>query len=468
MRFTDKSTLVGPLIFFLILFFDVAPTKDANIFLGIFLWVVINWLFTTIPLFVTGLFGVSLSCLLGITSAKEAFSPLADPLIFLFLGGFFIAKAFEEIELDKKLALKILNHPYVSGSISRTVFAVLALTAFISMWISNTACTAMMLPLVLGILKNLNVTDSKAQHALLMGTAYAATIGGLATPLGSPPNIIVIGMLEKLANIKLNFFTWVIVAMPIVLFLFFWVNYFVQKPFKNIPFKAEKSDFSFSLSGKDKYVILIFIFAVIFWFMPSFLSLILGEKHPISDLLDKRFNPGVVALYLASFLFVLPLTSTTKILNLKNAMSIDWASLLLFGTGLSLGQILFKVGIADWIGSYLLGMLQGAPFIIFLVTVVTFTLFFTELVSNTAAANIILPLLIGTALKAQINPTTLAMACAISCNLAFMLPVGTPPNAIVYGTGLVHFKDMARSGFYLNIFSIIVITLIFMIFQFFL
>ncbi len=467
-KIQEKGQLVGPLLFLLILLFKIGPNPQAVLFLATFAWVISNWLLTSIPLFVTGIFGVSLAVLLGISGPKEAFSPLADPLIFLFLGGFFLAKAFEVIELDKKISLAILNHPLVCGNVQRTIFAVLALTAFISMWVSNTATTAMMLPLVMGIMKNLNVTDSKAQNALLLGTAYAATIGGLATPLGSPPNIIVIGMLQQLAQIKLNFFTWVIIALPITLILMFWLNLYVQKSFKGLSFTHTYCERKTEFTTNDKILIMIFFTAILFWFFPSLLSLWLGEKHPMAKLLDERLNPGIISIFLACFLFLFPINKKEKILKVHDAFTIDWGSLLLFGTGLSLGQMLFKVGIADWIGNHLMGLIGNAPFIIFLASIVTFTVFFTELVSNTAAANILLPLLIGSCLKANINPLIIAMACALSCNLAFMLPVGTPPNAIVYGTGLVSLKEMARQGMVLNIVSIILITTVFYFSQFFL
>ncbi len=464
----ERGQFAGPLLFILTLIFQFAPTKDANTFLAIFIWVICNWLFTSIPLFATGLFGVGLSVILGLVTAKEAFSPLSDPLIYLFLGGFFIAKAFEVIELDKKLSLWILSHPIVRGNVRRSLLSIILLTAFISMWVSNTATTAMMIPLVLGMMKNLGVEEERPRHTLLLSIAYAATIGGLATPLGSPPNIIVMGMLEKLAGIKLSFFTWMMFALPITFILLIWLNRFLQREFRDFSIKSELLSYKLTLNKKDKYLILIFCLAVFLWFFPSLLIVTLGQNHELSKLFDERLNPGVVSIYLACFLFIFPLRSSSKILTIKEAMSIDWGSLILFGTGISLGQVLFKVGIADWIGGFLMNSILGMPNIIFLFIIIAFTLFFTELASNTATANILLPLIIGTCLKANLNPIAVSLACALSCNLAFMLPVGTPPNAIVYGTGMVSLKEMMRSGFMLNIVSVIAITLVVYFFQFFL
>lgn len=462
-----RGLLAGPFFFALILLLEVAPTKTANQFLAIFVWVVCNWLFSSIPLFVTGLFGVGLSVVFGITSAKEAFAPMADPLIFLFLGGFFFAKAFEVISLDKKIALGILNHPLVRGNLKRTLLAIILLTAFISMWVSNTATTAMMIPLVLGIMKNLGVEDEKPRHVFLLSIAYAATIGGLATPLGSPPNIIALGMLEKLAQVKVNFFEWMAISLPVTLMLIFFLNRFLQNEFKNFIILSPQAHYKLQFSSKDKHLIALFFLTVFLWFVPSLLMVIFGSDHPLSKLFDERLNPGIVSIYLACFLFIFPLTESEKILNQKDALSIDWASLLLFGSGISLGQMLFKVGIADWVGEYLLTVIFNFPALVIIFFITVFTIFFTELASNTATANIIIPLLIAGCLKSNHGPVIYTVACALAANLAFMLPVGTPPNAIVYGTGFVNLKEMMRSGFKFNLISILAITFILFLSSFF-
>lgn len=442
-------------------------TQNAQVFLAIFSWVMCNWLLTSVPLFITGLMGVSLSVVLGVTSAKEGFAPLADPLIFLFMGGFLMARAFEVIELDKKISLSILNHRFVRGSLHRTIYAILLITGFISMWVSNTATTAMMLPIVLGIIKSLDIQDHKARNAILLSTAYAATIGGCATPMGSPPNFIVLGMLQELAHIKLNFFTWVMIGFPITFVLLLFICWYTVRHFPNTnvaPIIEEK----LTLTMKDWVLIGVFSLAVFLWFAPSFVSIFLGAKHEFTLLVDSRLNPGVVSIFLASLLFVFPLQSKKKILHFQDAMSIDWGSLFLFGTGISLGQILFKVGLAEMAGNYVMNVFNDMPLVVFLGGIIAFTVFFTEFTSNTAAANILLPLMIAYALKVQLNPLVPAMAVGMSCNLAFMLPVGTPPNAIVFGTGLVTLKEMARYGFILNIVSIILLTGVFYFSSFFL
>lgn len=451
--------LGGPFLFLLTLFLPLPIEPQAKTLLAVFLWVMCNWLLTSVPLFVTGLFGVTLAVMLGVGEPKEAFAPLADPLIFLFMGGFFMARAFEASGLDRKISLLILNHPLVKGHLHRTICAILLISGFISMWVSNTATMAMMLPVVMGIIKSIDLQDRKAKGILIVATAYACTIGGGATPMGSPPNFIVFGMLQELAGIKLNFFTWVAIALPISVVLLLFICWYTVRLFPDTNVKIQEIEGSVRLDRRDYLILAIFGTAIFLWFAPSFVSLFLGEKHPVSVLLDTRLSPGIVSIFFASLLFVLPLNSKEKILSLKEGMKIDWGTLLLFGTGLSLGQMLFKVGIAQIAGTWVMQISQSFPYIFFLMGIVAFTIFFSEFVSNTACANILLPLIIATSLKGGTTPVLDAIAVGLGCNLAFMLPVGTPPNAIAYGTGLITFKEMVRFGLVLNLLSIVLITI---------
>lgn len=471
LKFEEKGQFVGPFLFLVFYFLPLPLNENAHIFLAIFSWVIANWLLTSVPLYITGLMGVALSVVFGVAEAKEALAPLADPLIMLFMGGFLIARAFEVSSLDRKISLSILNHRWVKGNLERTIFALIMITAFISMWVSNTATTAMMLPIVLGIMKGLDIKEPRAQSSLLLSVAYAASIGGIATPMGSPPNFIVLGMLQKFAGIKLSFFTWVWMTFPLMLVLLLICYFYTIRQFSkgaDIDRMIPSLDEKFTWTRTDFFILGVFGLAVFLWFSPSFVTLFLGEDHPLSVMIEKRLEPGVVSIFLASLLFVFPLGKKEKILKFEDGMSIDWGSLLLFGTGLSLGQMLFKSGLAELGGNYVMGLFNFMPYVLFLGCVVAFGVFFSEVASNTAAANILLPLIIAAAQKVQINPTVPAMAVGLACSLAFMLPVGTPPNAIVYGTGLVSLKQMARYGLSLNIMSIILVTFIFYLMQFFL
>jgi solute carrier family 13 (sodium-dependent dicarboxylate transporter), member 2/3/5 len=469
--FHKISSLGGPLIFLIILLFPLQIPREAHVFLGLFVWVVYQWLFTAIPLFATGLMGVALTALTGVTSAKDALAPLSDPLIYLFLGGFFLAKALEVLKLDRKIALTLIMLPWVRGDFKRTVFVMMALASFFSMWVSNTATTAMMLPIVLGLMKSMGIEDKNQQSRLLLSVAFAATIGGLATPIGSPPNIIAIGMLQTLANINMSFLAWMAMAMPIVIILFIVLYFQTIKHFPKSqtekPFQVEGAKqlewALVDLTKKEATLILIFLIAIFLWFSPSLISLILGAQHPLSLSIEAHLNPGIVSLFLGSLLFIFPLKSQEKIISQEDAMKIDWGSLLLFGTGLSLGQTLFKTGLADLAAGSVMQMMSTTPFFIFLAALIVFTIFFTEVASNTATANILIPLMIATSIKAEINALVPVLAVAVSSNLAFMLPVATPPNAIVYGSGLVDLKTMARFGLKMNLVSIVVLAILFSI-----
>jgi solute carrier family 13 (sodium-dependent dicarboxylate transporter), member 2/3/5 len=469
----SNTSLVGPVLFVLVLITPFPLEREPHVFLGIFLWVIYQWLFTPVPLFATGLMGVAMTALTGVTPAREALAPLADPLIFLFMGGFLLARSLEVLKLDRKISLALLSLPMIKGHLNRSIMAVYILTAFFSMWVSNTATTAMMLPIVLGLFKGLKIEDSSLKSSLLLGTAYSATIGGLATPIGSPPNIIALGMLNRLADINLSFIGWMAITLPIVIVLLtFLYHYTMRKiPQAILQLKTEFStaldDENVKLTRKEGTVILLFVTAVFLWFSPSIISLVFGPNHELTQAIVRHLDPGIVSIFLASLLFIFPLRSEHKILNQAEAMKIDWGALLLFGTGLSLGQTLFSTGLATLAGSSVIGLMATTPFWIFLVILITFTIFMTEVASNTATANILIPLMIATALQAQTSPLITVLAVAISCNLAFMLPVATPPNAIVYGSGLVTLKDMAREGVVLNFVSIALLGILFTILTFF-
>jgi sodium-dependent dicarboxylate transporter 2/3/5 len=232
---------LGPFLFILVQFMDFGLRADQQNFLAIFIMVVCFWLLTNIPLFVSGILGVGLSVLYGITSAKEALIPFAHPIIFLFMGGFLFARALQNTGLDKKISIRLLASKFVGGNFDRMFLGILFLTAIFSMWISNTATTAMMLPVVLGLLTSLDVKDKKTISMVLIAMAYASSIGGLATPIGSTPNMILMGLLNELLGIKINFFDWMMMGFPITILLILGLNFLVKRTcdFSSISFNRE-------------------------------------------------------------------------------------------------------------------------------------------------------------------------------------------------------------------------------------
>lgn len=422
-------------------------------FLVIFLIVIYGWLFTKIPLFITGLIGVCASIFSGVISTKEALASFAHPLIFIFLGGYLFAEAITIQGLDKRISLKILSLKSVKNSPHRVFLFLFLITAFFSMWISNTATTAMMLPIVLSVLASMNIKDKKLESLALIGVAYSANIGGIATPIGSTPNILAIAMLKELANIEVSFLAWMAIALPLailfLIILYIYISRFIPK--EEIYLDSSFSEKQiFSLSQKDKNLITLFGMMVFFWFLPSLLSFVLDSNNAFYIAIKSRLHPGAVAIFFATLLFLSPIKKDPILLT-ESIKKIDWPSLLLFGAGLSLGKIVFSSGLASIAGDLLVQYVTGEGFFMSLIVLTFISIFATEVTSNTATANILLPIVIALAIGINANPLIIALAVAISCSLAFMLPVATPPNVIVYSSGEVDLKDMVKLGFILNV-----------------
>lgn len=457
------AQIFGPFLFLIVYFLPTDLEANQQQFLAIFCFTVYNWLFGTIPLYVSGFIGVALSVLFKLDSAANIFGNYGHPIIFLFLGGFLLAKAFNNVGLDQRISLYLLTRSFIKGSISRLLFVLIILTATFTMWISNTATTAMMLPLVLGTLASLKIESKKIISLILISIAYASSIGGIATPIGSPPNIIAIGMLEELQGTKITFLEWMGMAFPLVIafigILFFLVhirikkenisfdNTFLLQEYKRLP----------TVSSYEIITFIVFILTVTLWILPSLAKL-------MSFTLPINLDSGAVAIIGASLLFILPLRAGRKILEASDIKTIDWSSLLLFGSGLALGKILFNLGLAKLAGAFLIQLVSSWPLLILMLTLFIAVIFFTEVSSNTASANILIPIIIAMATELNLNPIFLSVGVAISCSLAFMLPVATPPNAIVYGSEKVSKNDMISHGFALNIiFGVILSVYIFII-----
>lgn len=468
--FAALSFLIGPILFLVISFSNLDLKSDAKYFLAIFSLVGCLWLFTKVPLFISGILGVTLASLFGIVTPVQAFAPFADPIIFLFLGGFLLAKALEITELDQRLAFKALGHPWTQKSPERITLVFLALSFVLSMWISNTAAVAMLLPLSYGIIKRLKQRfeiDSPAftEHFLL-GLAYCATAGGNVTPIGSPPNVIAIGHLRNLTNNQIGFVQWMVMALPIGLAIFafiYWRTISHLPKTKVSDRETELGDFK-PLNLNQKHVVVIFALTVFCWIFPNLLTIILPENLEFSKYLVNNFSAPVVGVFFASLLFLLPLNSPDKILTGTHTSQIDWPSLLLFGAGLSLGKILFDVGLTHYFTESIPQVAGDVGPTILIIIFLFFTIIFTEFASNTASANIVIPIMIGLAQEMNLSPLVMAFIFAIACNSAYMLPVATPPNTIVYGTQRVEKSTMIKTGVLVNILCVAILGLVVLIF----
>jgi sodium-dependent dicarboxylate transporter 2/3/5 len=471
---------LGPIIA-LILYLLPMPSLSpkAHTLAAIIGWVVAWWVTEPIPIPMTAVIGAMLCIPLGVAPAKTVFAPFADPIIYLFLGSFILAEGMAAHGLDKRFAYGIMSLGWVGNSSARILFVYGAITAVISMWISNTATTAMMFPIGLGIIsamgdmmtketgKEVNPLRLRYGTGMMLMAAYASSTGGIGTPVGTPPNLIGIAMIEKLAKVKIPFFQWMLFAIPITIvtyFVLYFLMRYIHKP--EVTRIAGSHDYVARERQRlgpwkrgEKNALLAFLITVALWITPGFLALIYGTGGPIYKAYNALMPEAVAALIGAGLLFVLPVNWKARefTISWKEASKIDWGTLLLFGGGITLGNLMFETKLAAAVGKGILDIsgatsLWGITFISILIAVAI-----TEVTSNTAAANMIIPVVISLSMAANVSPLPPAIGAALGASLAFMLPVSTPPNAIVYGSGMVPITKMIRTGIYFDIASIFLI-----------
>lgn len=459
--------LLSPIVFITLLLLPLYPSNPfAHKALAIFVTIVILWITEGIPLPFSALMIPVLAIILGILEPKEAFSNFANPIIFLFLGSFVIAKSMSYHGLDRRIALWIVSRKWVNTP-SKTIFAIGAVATFLSMWISNTATTAMIYPIAWGIytLLSKNWEAKEARRfgiAIMLVSAYASSIGGIGTPVGTPPNLIAIGFLEKF-SINISFFQWMLLAFPGLIAMFLIMNLILRgKGFKgSIEKKVFNEAVPEKLSKGEILVLSIFLFVVVFWITPGLAGYIFG-KTKFVNWLEKSFPESSVALIGAILTVLLPLNwkKGEFVLPFKEAISIDWGTLLLFGGGLTLGDIFFKSGIGKDMGELIKANFQVSNVLILAVIFYLFSIFLTEFMSNTAAVNIVVPIAISISSAFGVDPLILVISSAFGGSFAFVFPVSTPPNAIVYSSGLVPLPSMIKKGILLDLAGMIICPLL--------
>ncbi|MBK8597027.1 MAG: SLC13/DASS family transporter [Holophagales bacterium] len=462
--------VLGPAAFALLLAF---PPGDLGLaparLLAVVSWVLVWWITEAVPLPVTAVLGPALTVVLGVVPVKDAFAPFGDPIIFLFLGSFLLARAMSVHGLDRRLARAVLALPAASSSPKRIVWTFAALGAALSMWLSNSATTAMLFPIALGVLGTMDGERSRSTplaRSLLLACAYGSSVGGIGTPVGSPPNLVAIGQLSSLAGIHVGFVPWLLVAAPVMAVLLLFVGLVLGLPARQagpVPIPAPGSGHSAlpvgPMTSGERSVTSAFLLTVALWVAPGIASLVLGTGHAWSAALARALPEGAVAVLGAALLFVLPAGGSERrgALTWGEATEIDWGTLLLFGGGLSLGGAMFRLGLSEALGRSLVSATGVSSTVGLTVVFSIFSIFFTEITSNTAAATMLVPLAIASARAAGASPLEPALGCALGCSMAFMLPVATPPNAIVYGSGLVPVGTMARAGLWMNLAACVVI-----------
>lgn len=463
----------GPLALIFILIIPITSLNyQAHRLLAILIFTVIYWLTEALPLGVTSLLIPAFCVILGVCDEKSAFINFAHPIIFLFIGSFILAKSMERYELDKFISLKILSVRGVRNSAFRFTF-VLGFTIFIlSWWLSNTATTAMMFPIVLSIIKRIEKVSGKELKKFNLGVmllvAYSASIGGIATPVGTPPNLIGIGMLDTMANIKIGFFQWMIWFVPISMIIFlmmFFYLYFtslkeIKKYWDERIFLDEETKF-LKLTPIQKKIIISFSATIFLWILPGIIMIITGSNSLQYKWLSGNFSEAVAAIIGISLLFILSfdLKENQSLIKWKDIIGINWEAIFLFGGGLTLGALMFQTKLSNFIAEEILKLIQNPTITKFILMFSLLTGLITELTSNTATANMIIPLAISLSIAAKINPLMPALAAVIGSSLAFMFPVATPPNAIIYGSGYISFADMAKKGFFVLVSSAIILSI---------
>ncbi|WGE33211.1 DASS family sodium-coupled anion symporter [Actinobacillus genomosp. 1] len=448
---SNKTTMRNSIIFLVdvVLFFILLNTlpfaPEANKGLALLVFVAILWLTEALHVTVTALLIPILSVALGLVKSKEALVAFADPTIFLFFGGFALATALHIQKLDRLIANKIMA--LSRGKLSVAVLYLFLVTAFLSMWMSNTATAAMMLPLAMGILSKLDPKEDHNTYVfVLLGIAYSASIGGMGTLVGSPPNAIVASQLH------LTFADWMKYGFPIMLILMplmLGTLYMVFKPKFDVQFEQ-----SFEVIELDKKRILtlaIFVLIALSWVFSSqlnpFLSELLGLKGKIGSF------DSMVAMVAAALICITGIASWQQIQE-----GTEWGVLFLFGGGLTLSSVLGQTGASKIMADGIVSLIEGGHYYIIGLIVAAFIIFLTEFTSNTASAALLVPIFISIAQALNVEPLGLALIIGLGASCAFMLPVATPPNAIVFGTGQVKQSEMVKAGFWLNILCVFVIA----------
>ncbi|EFL78419.1 di- and tricarboxylate transporter [Actinobacillus pleuropneumoniae serovar 6 str. Femo] len=436
---------LADVVLFFILLSTLPFAPEANKGLALLVFVAILWLTEALHVTVTALLIPILSVALGLVKSKEALVAFADPTIFLFFGGFALATALHIQKLDRLIANKIMA--LSRGKLSVAVLYLFLVTAFLSMWMSNTATAAMMLPLAMGILSKLDPKEDHNTYVfVLLGIAYSASIGGMGTLVGSPPNAIVASQLH------LTFADWMSYGLPIMIVLMplmLGTLYIVFKPRFNVQF--EQSFEVIELDKKRILTLVIFVLIALSWVFSSYLNPLLSELLGLKGKIGS-FD-SMVAMVAAALICITGIASWQQIQE-----GTEWGVLFLFGGGLTLSSVLGQTGASKIMADGIVSLIEGGHYYVIGLIVAAFIIFLTEFTSNTASAALLVPIFISIAQALNVEPLGLALIIGLGASCAFMLPVATPPNAIVFGTGQVKQSEMVRAGFWLNILCVFVIA----------
>lgn len=457
--------ILGPIIFVCVLLWPTPQgmSEEAKATLACTLWVAIWWITEALPISVTSLLPLVLFPLSGALDLESTAGAFGHKYIFLYLGGFMLAIAIERWNLHRRIALNIIN--MMGTNIQYLILGFMIATGFLSMWISNTAASVMMLPIGIAIVKQLKDNPATIENEnlifgriLMLGIAYSASIGGMATLVGTPPNLVLAGVIQELYNIEITFAQWFKFGLPLSILLLITAWKYLTLPtrkFEQKSFPGGKQEIIKQLKAlgrmtwEEKLVLCVFVGTATLW---------IGRSLVLENLLP-NLDDTIIAVVAGLMLFVLPSRqeSGRKLLTWDEAKQLPWGILLLFGGGLAIAQAFKTTGLAEWIGSQL-QTLDGVSILFLLFIIVAVVNFLTEITSNLATTAMILPVLAVLAFNLDVHPYVLMVGATIAASCAFMLPVATPPNAVVFGSGYLTIQDMVKAGIVLNIISIFLVT----------
>ncbi|WP_026954069.1 SLC13 family permease [Algoriphagus vanfongensis] len=468
LNLSTLGLLVGPLAFFGILFLVDSPelNPQALAMLALAVWMAIWWITEALPIAATAFLPLVLMPTMGILEIGSVSANYMHPTVMLYMGGFLMATAIEKWNLHRRIALSIIN--LIGTDLRTIVLGFICATGFLSMWISNSATSLMMLPIGLAVVSQFqnqfgdqhSVLSDNLGKNIMLGIAYSASIGGLATLIGTPTNTILAAVVSDLYDYQIGFNEWMLFGFPLSVVLigicwYYLVNFANPLP-RKFNLENAKSIVSDrlkalgSMSYEEKNVLIVFSLVCLAWISRSFFL--------------SKYIPGIddtiIVLTGVIVLFLLPASSEKKgrILDWKTAERIPWGILILFGGGLALAQGFKETGLAEWIGQRFT-LIEGVGFFVLLLVIIASVNFLTEVTSNVATASMLLPILASVAVKLDLHPFGLMVGATLAASCAFMLPVATPPNAIVFGSGFLQMKDMVRAGFWLNVLSILLVPL---------
>lgn len=454
--------VLGPLAFLLAWLLELGPTELASKVLAVAAWMLIWWITEALPIFITAMLPMVFFPALGIMGLKDTFLPYGSPIIFLFLGGFIIALAMEERKLHERIAYGLVR---ITGTnLKGVIFGFMLATALVAMWISNTATAVMMLPIAVSVIALVKeqadeVTFKRFSLLLMLGIAYAANIGGTVTLIGTPPNVVFAGYYFEHFQTEFAFSRWLMIGIPCGALLLLGTYFLLTRVL--YPLRTQQIDGVEELFDRkwkelgnmqlpEKLVLVVFSLTVFCWVFAVQINHLIGTN---------ALNNTNIAMGGGLLMFLVPVSWSKGefILQWESTTKLPWGILILFGGGLSLASGLEVAGMIDLLGDWVANSFNGSVFVLCLV-LTGVSLFATEVMSNVALVTVLLPVVFGIAEKSGVDATYLTIPVTLAASCAFMMPISTPPNAVVYSSGHVKVSEMMKAGIWINLLAILVIV----------